>query len=104
VRFDLQTRTTYALLFGMFGLFIMLIGSMLNLPVSEVLAGIFGSIVLGAIGVEAARTKWGNGNGSAVPDDQPRSSGTTPPAPDPAPEVRDQQLGGTRRVEGAEEG
>jgi hypothetical protein len=83
VRFDLQTRTTYALLFGMFGLFIMLIGSMLKLPVSEVLAGIFGSI---------------------VPDDQPRSSGTTPPAPDPAPEVRDQQLGGTRRVEGAEEG
>jgi putative Mn2+ efflux pump MntP len=53
VRFDLQTRTTYALLFGMFSLLVMLIGAMFGAPVNEYLAGIFGSFVLGAIGVEA---------------------------------------------------
>lgn len=35
----------------------MLGGSLAGLPVSEVLAGIFGSIVLAAIGVEAAQAR-----------------------------------------------
>ena len=52
------------MVFGLFCLAIQLAGSMAGLPVSEALAGIFGSIVLGSFGVGYAAAKMGkNGNG-----------------------------------------
>jgi hypothetical protein len=59
------------------GLFIMLLGSMFGLPVNATLAGIFGSIVLGSIGVEAVAAKMAERQATGGPNDNPGSSSTT---------------------------
>lgn len=61
MKFDLDERATAGMVFGFFCLAIQLIGSMFGLPVSEVMAGAFVSIILGSFGVGAYLSRNGNG-------------------------------------------
>jgi hypothetical protein len=63
-RFDLSTRETVVLLGGMLGLLEQeAVRLFLSLDPSPALSGIFGSMVLGSIGIGVVRSKK-NGNGS----------------------------------------
>lgn len=51
MRIDLDSRLSLGFAFGILGLTIELIGSLVGLPVSSALATVFGSIILGTFGI-----------------------------------------------------
>jgi hypothetical protein len=74
MHFDLTTRETLVLFFGMLGLLEQeAVRLLFDLAPSSILSGVFGTMVLGSIGVGVIRGEMGNGRIEGK--DRPRRNG-----------------------------